>query len=115
MKMLGMSQEEYLNETIRYNVVDDYTTSTTAPEVRERMKKRLEKHRCVNEAKFIVLGRDAALALPQNFRYQPFGYAHKDVLIIPHPSGRNRYYNSYANKLFIEQSLREFLGRFQTI
>jgi hypothetical protein len=113
-KMMGMSEVEYLGATCRYNVVDDQYSATTGYMARERVKNRLEAHRNLgDDAKFVVLGRSAAAAFPPKYRYQPFGHPLGDVIIIPHPSGRNRMYNSQDYYDFIVQSLREFLGRSQ--
>jgi hypothetical protein len=109
--MMGMTETEYLSSTVRYNVVNDGDTSTTSKVVRKRIKDLIVYHRLRGKPKFLVLGRSAAAALPPSYRYQPFGYPLRDVLIIPHTSGRNRLYNSQDYKLFIEQSLRGFLGR----
>jgi hypothetical protein len=109
--MLGFTREEYLERVKRYNVVNDYTTPTTTSHVRDRVKTLLNSYRECYEPRFLVLGRSAASAFPPKYRYQPFGYPLGDLMIIPHPSGRNRFYNSLDNKLFIEQSLRDFLGR----
>jgi uracil-DNA glycosylase len=110
-ELLGMSKKEYY-ETSRYNVADDPWTSTASSVARGKVLYRMDKHRAMMQnARFIFLGRAAANAAPRAFRNAEFGVQYGDVMVIPHPSGRNRYYNSQANKLFIEESLRKFLGR----
>lgn len=116
MRLLEMTEAEYL-QTTRYNVVNDAETQTKNLAVRSRVRQLLEFHRNVarickrSHARFIVLGRSTAAAFPPQYRYRPFGYPLGDVLLIPHTSGVNRYYNSQDNIDFIRQSLRDFLGR----
>lgn len=65
--------------------------------------------------RFLFLGKSALNAAPNSLRGLLFGipYCSRDwgpCIVIPHPSGRNLYYNSEANTRFIEQSLRKFAG-----
>jgi hypothetical protein len=108
-EMLGISREEYLKLT-RYNVVNNHHASTNHPGVRSRVEYLLSAHRRESLTRFLFLGRSAAQALPRAYRNLPFGVPHGSIMIIPHPSGRNRYYNSQVNKSFIVQSLRKFAG-----
>lgn len=111
-RLMGMSQEEYLRDTVRYNVCQNNHESPANTEIRAKVKSIIEMHRMKsNRARFVVLGREAARALPLRYRYEPFGHAMGDVMIIPHTSGVNRFYNSEEGKALMAQSLREFLGR----
>ena len=111
-QLLGMSLEEYVRGTVRYNVCDDPWTSTADRTVRLRVRSILEMHRKQSrDNHFIVLGRDTARAFPPEYRYAPFGHHIHDTILIPHTSGVNRYYNSQEDKEFIKQSLKDFLGR----
>ena len=108
-EMLGISQEEYLR-IVRMNVVNDQTTPTSSDEVRRNVYLTMAHYRSKGPVRFLVLGRSAAQALPKEYRDMPFGTIYGGIMIIPHPSGRNRYYNSQANKEFIIQGVRKFAG-----
>jgi hypothetical protein len=110
-RMLGISQEEYLAKVTRYNVVDNHHTSSAAPCVREKVWERMAHHitRWGGDARIVFLGRSAAYAGPEWVRILPWGVPQAGVMVIPHPSGRNRFYNSLASKEFIVQALRKFV------
>jgi hypothetical protein len=112
-KLLGVSTEWYLSErnVVRYNAVGDMFTSTADPEPREYVRGRISWHISYDgEPKFLFLGRAAANAGPASLKRLSWGEELNRMMVIPHPSGRNRYYNSQANTHFIEQSLRKFAG-----
>jgi hypothetical protein len=111
-RLLGMSENEYLSRTIRYNVVKEGSISTAEPDIRREVRGLLAHHRLDKETRFIFLGRSAANAAPPEFRNLEFCQPLEDVMIIPHTSGRNRFYNSEANVRLVEESLRKFTRRF---
>lgn len=109
--LLDMSVGEYY-ETSRYNVVDNSYGKTTSAEARKRVLQRMMKHQtAVPHTKFLFLGRAAAEGGPPPIRTLEWGQEFRNCMVIPHPSGRNRYYNSAASTHFIKESLRKFLGR----
>ena len=108
MRLLGMSRTRFL-EASRYNVVDDRITSTSDLAARSRVALRMRMHRETHESSRVVfLGRAALNGAPPRYRMLEFGLEMDDVMVIPHPSGVNRYYNSEANTHFIVESLRQF-------
>lgn len=111
MDLLDMRPARFL-ETSRYNVVDDHTTSTADMAVRSRVALRMRQHRetCLH-SRFLFLGKSAIRAAPPQYRNLEFGHCIGDVMLIPHPSGVNRYYNSEANTRFIREALRQFTRR----
>ncbi len=108
-EMLGITETEYLAETVRYNVLDDTDIHSTGG--RGRVQTRIDFHvgMCV-DPHFLFLGKIALNAAPKLYRKMEFGIPRDNFMVIPHPSGRNRYYNSQANSDFIIQSLRKWAG-----
>jgi hypothetical protein len=96
-------------ETSRYNVVNDKTTSTADFQVRSRVALLMQQHRnAFLGVRFIFCGKAAINAAPPQYRRLEFGHCLGDVMLIPHPSGVNRYWNSEANTRFIVEALRQF-------
>jgi hypothetical protein len=109
--LLNMSPKEF-NETSRYNVVNDQTTSTADPAVRNRVMEIMTRHMQIQGLpKFLFLGRSAQNAGPPLVRGLDYLEIKEDAMVIPHPSGRNRWYNSQANVAECVEALNKFLGR----
>jgi hypothetical protein len=108
-QMLGIPVATYLRKVIRYNVVDNHDDGILSG--RKRLLERMDFHRRrSSNVRFVFLGRETIRGAGPPYSKIPFGTVHGDVMLIPHPSGRNRYYNSLANRTFITQALREFAG-----
>lgn len=111
-RMMGLSREEYLEITDRYNVCDSTDLRESPASMIARDKVRRLWDRLVNSQEIellIVCGREAQRALPRPWRidlemlepeYVPFGLT---VLLIPHPSRRNRVFN---DKSYLEKTQR---------
>ncbi len=117
-RLLGMTTEEYIAETIRYNVVDNRHTATSFPSCRARVERRIlfSLRRYGLRTRVLFLGQAALAGAPAPFRnlsfnkfryFEPFGH----VMVIPHTSGVNRYYNSEGNIRLTEEALRSYAGR----
>ncbi len=112
-RLLGVSEEWYLSNlnVVRYNAAGDFFTGTTDPRVREYVWERMLWHMKYDGLpRFLFLGRAAAFSGPRLIRNLKWGEPEQHAMVIPHPSGRNRYYNSQASTRFIEESLRKFAG-----
>lgn len=111
---MGVTTEWFLNEknVVRYNVYDDLFPEESLDCARSRVFQRMLWHMEVDGLpKFLFLGRASAHAGPLLVRNLPWCVEKEDAMVIPHPSGRNRWYNSLANTHLTRQSLSRFLGR----
>lgn len=108
-RLLGLTQEEYLATVTRYNVVGDFHSRTNTNFARAYVADKMQWHRSYDGiVRFVFCGKAAAQAGPPEVRKLGFGETWHDCMVIPHPSGRNRFYNSEASTRLIEQSLRQF-------
>lgn len=108
-KLLGMTNEEYLMNTTRYNVVDNPDDGTLSGRRRVHERMLLERVKTGHDTKFLFLGKEALRAAPLQYRFLEYGRPHDNVMVIPHTSGRSRYYNSLINRTFITQAVRQFI------
>lgn len=104
-RLLGLSQAEYLANTTRLNAVDD--KSSTASTV---ARQRVEEFLCAaGQNPFLVLGKSAIKAMPTKYRKMEFGDILDNVLLIPHTSGINRYWNNAENSIKMQEIAREHI------
>ncbi len=108
--LLGMTTEEYLRDTIRYNVVDNGRVSTRSENAKVRVLQRMAAERQTNpNPRFLFCGRETIACLGTGTRTWKWGEIKGDTMLIPHPSGRNLFYNSREDTDFIRRQLKEFL------
>ncbi len=106
MRLLELSQEEYLASTSRLNAVDD-KSSTASTEARLRVEEFLQR---AGSEPLIVLGKSALRAMPAKYRKMQFGEIVDNVLLLPHTSGVNRVWNDPAFSAKMQQVAREFIN-----
>lgn len=114
-RLMGLSIEEYLEITDRYNASDAPLGYEGCGSLipRDRVRRIWDRLvRSENIELLIVCGRETQRALPSPWRttlemlepeYVPDGTT---VLLIPHPSGRNRVFNEREYKARVEKILR---------
>lgn len=102
-KMTGMSLYEYELTFERMNVIKDGEWDTETARVRgRRLRMRLRRR------KVVVLGWSAwrALCLPDTTAYFLDHLTEAEYYFVPHPSGRNRYYNDPRHRRRVGNLLR---------
>ena len=97
--MLSMSVEEYAQSFRRANILDSPPWDAHRARVHGQRLRRAVRGRA------LVLGRDAwtALGLPD---WSQWFETHECFTLIPHPSGRNLFYNDRENR----ETLRRVVG-----
>lgn len=105
MRLLELSQAEYLTSTSRLNAVDD-KSSTASSVARQRVEEFLNS---AGQNPFIVLGKSAIKAMPAKYRKMDFGEIKDNVLLLPHTSGVNRVWNDPAFTAKMQRIAREFI------
>jgi hypothetical protein len=106
MRLLELSQAEYLTSTTRLNAVDD-KSSTASTVARQRVEEFLQ---AAGQNPFIVLGKSALKAMPAKYRKMAFGEITDNVLLLPHTSGVNRVWNDPAFTAQMQRIAREFIN-----
>lgn len=111
-QLFGVTSDEYLSGTYRYNVFRDESGPLTLEVARKRVERLYFKHRDLwKETPFVFLGKAAVRTAPQEFRELQFLQSKGDVYLIPHPSGVNRFYNDDEDKNRVASILRELWSR----
>lgn len=107
--LLGVEQEFYLQNTLRYNVHHDGERLLSLAEARKRVDALMVWRLTEDpDPKFLFVGGAALRGAPQFYRKMQFLETKDLVLLIPHTSGVNRWYNSAENT----QACRETLAVF---
>lgn len=110
-RLLDWTTDFYLENTLRYNVVDNLRVSTRSDNARTRVILRMQEERRVNpNARFLFLGKEALSSMKRQGR-EPLwdnGEIRGDVMYIPHPSGRNLFYNDEQSVRYIKSQLVKF-------
>lgn len=106
-RLLNLTTEDYLARTARLNAVDTQGASTASSEARLRVEYFLFE---AGSEPFIVLGKSALKAMPAKYRKMQFGDKIDNVLLLPHTSGVNRFWNDPANSAKMQQIAREFVS-----
>lgn len=106
-RLLDWTPEFYLENTLRYNVVDNSVISCRNSNAKIRVNLRINEERRANpRARFLFLGRETAHAVLMHKSQKAWlpGEIREDTMYIPHPSGRNLYYNSAENTALIKNA-----------
>jgi uracil-DNA glycosylase len=110
--LMGLDREAYIARTRRLNVNHDGNQPLSKAEASDRLVGILD--RVSPGSLIIMIGRAAAGRHNQTARLpwgEPIDFNGSQLLVIPHTSGRNRYWNDPLNKQKISQILREEIGR----
>jgi len=107
MRLLNFNnKEDYLAVTTRLNAVERGSASSASLESRSRVASFLAK---AGSKPFIVLGKSAIKAMPAKYRKMSFGEILDNVLLIPHTSGVNRYWNNSETTAKMQKVAREHI------
>lgn len=105
-RLLNMTTEQYLTNTVRQNCVDDERSIIQG---RDRVAEFLEQ---ADGSPFLVMGKSAIKALPTEYRRMKFGNILDNVILIPHTSGVNRFWNDKQDTLAMQKTVLDFLANF---
>lgn len=109
--LMGLTRDQYLYGTLRHNVVDTAWESTTSDRARRKVSYVMNVERELDpEAKFLFVGRQTIQAAPKDYRDMVFGEVRNNVLLIPHTSGKNFFYNDPEATERIRKALRSFIS-----
>jgi hypothetical protein len=101
--ILQMDFDEYMESFKRFNLLD--TPKWSLPRARAAAKVLAEQE---HHERIVLLGAKVAAAFEVD--YAPLSRPHPDILVLPHPSGRNRFWNDLRNMDRARAELRDFLG-----
>lgn len=96
--LLGLTRREYALRTTRYNALAEEDKPLTLESARQRVGQIVRHHLHADpQTKFIVLGKRALACMPRPVRGTEYCAVNGSFLVVPHPSGVNRWYNSALN------------------